>query len=199
MVTDSTGVAESALIVGILLAAGSGRRFGGDKLMHPVAGGAPMALVAARRLQQACEHTVAVVRPGSEALQSVLASEGIEVVVCPQADAGMGNSLAAGVRASPDASGWLVALADMPFIAPTSYLCIANALRNGASIAAPACDGKRGHPVAFSAQWYEELIALEGDAGARSILASARHHIVMCPLKDKGILRDVDTREDLSD
>lgn len=184
-------------VVGVLLAAGSASRFGGDKLMHPLTGAAPMALVAACGLQQACDHTIAVVKPGAEALAALLAAQGVEVVVCPRAMDGMGHSLAAGVRAAPDALGWIVALADMPFIAASSFQAVSNALRNGASIAAPAFQGERGHPVGFSSQWFDKLIALGGDAGARSILQSARNAIVLCPVNDRGILQDVDTAEDL--
>lgn len=153
-------------IVGILLAAGSGSCFGSDKLLHPLANGRPLALAAAERLHATCERAIAAVRPGSDEFAARLAGEGYEVVVSAQAPYGMGHSLAAGVRASPQASGWLVALADMPGIALSTYQCIADALRGGASIAAPVLDGRRGHPVGFARQWFEALANLSGDAGA---------------------------------
>lgn len=186
-------------IGGILLAAGSSSRFGSDKLLHLLPDGTPMAVAAARRLNMICAHTIAVVRPDSDRLAELLTAEGIDIVVSPESIRGMGHSLAAGVRAASDASAWIVALADMPFISATSYQCVANALRSGASIAAPEHDGLRGHPVGFAGHWYAKLGALEGDEGARSILANVpAADIVLCPVYDPGILRDVDRQADLS-
>ena len=189
---------RSNYIVGILLAAGSSRRFGSDKLLHPLPNGIPIAVAAVRRLHLTCDRTLAVVWPGSDRLAELLAAEGVEVVASTESLYGMGHSLAAGIRASSDASAWIVALADMPFICLASYQCVADALRNGASIAAPAHDGARGHPVGFAGHWYERLSVLDGDEGARSILATNSKDIVLLPVHDPGILRDVDTRTDLA-
>ncbi len=186
-------------IVGILLAAGSGSRFGGDKLLHPLADSTPLGLAAARRLAPACDRALAVVRPGSDALAERLTAEGYEVVVSAAAVHGMGHSLAAGVRASPGAAGWIVALADMPFVAPASCIRVAAGLRAGGSIVVPEYLGRRGHPVGFARQWGERLSALTGDEGARRILAAFPDAIVHCEVGDPGILRDVDRVRDLSD
>jgi molybdenum cofactor cytidylyltransferase len=107
-------------IVGILLAAGVSRRFGSDKRLQPLADGTPMALVAARNLAAACRRCILVIRPDDTALAQLLSEAGLETVVCPDAEQGMGHSLAAGVAASADATGWLVALADMPYIQPAT-------------------------------------------------------------------------------
>ena len=92
-------------IVGVLLAAGASLRFGGDKLMHRLPGGTPIALAASANLRQACDHVVAVLRPNHDRLADILAGAGCEIVVCPEAHKGMGHSLAAGVRIAPDAAG----------------------------------------------------------------------------------------------
>jgi molybdenum cofactor cytidylyltransferase len=192
-------MAQAGEIVGILLAAGSGSRFGADKLLYPLADGTPMAVAAGRRLRGCCERTIAVLRPGTDRLAELLAAEGVATVVSTESVYGMGHSLAAGVRATAEAAGWIIALADMPFIEPASYQCVKTALRKGASIAAPAHDGRRGHPVGFSVGWFDTLSRLGGDEGARSILAAAPEHAVLCPVDDQGIHRDVDTRADLGD
>lgn len=184
-------------IVGILLAAGAGTRFGGDKLMHRLPDGTPMALAAAEALRAACPRVVAVVRPGDEALARLLAAAGCEPVFCPQAHRGMGHSLAAGVQATPDADGWLVALADMPFIAADSHRAVLASLRAGASLAAPIHDGRRGHPVGFARTWLSELTALTGDRGARAILESNRRQLTLCPVDDPGVIQDIDRPEQL--
>lgn len=184
-------------IVGILLAAGSGSRFGGDKLLHPLADGMPLALAAARGLLAACDRVVAVLRPGSEALAEHLAALGCTLVVAPEATLGMGHSLAAGVRASAEAGGWLVGLADMPGIAAATYQGVAAALRQGHAIVAPVYQGRRGHPVGFAAVWYGALSNLQGDAGARAILVNYPAQVHLLPVADAGVLRDVDRPADL--
>ena len=192
-------MAPSGPIVGILLAAGSGSRFGSDKLLHPLADATPMALVAARRLRPACDRVMAVVRPGSDRLADLLAAEGFALVVSAASLNGMGHSLAAGVRAAADAGGWIVALADMPYIAPASYGHVATALRAGSSIVVPEYRGRRGHPVGFAKQWGERLSALAGDEGARRIVTAFPEAIVRCEVDDPGIVRDVDQVADLAD
>ena len=188
----------AAPIVGILLAAGAGRRFGSDKLCHPLAGGIPLAVVAARRLRAVCAQTLVVVRADNLALAALLAAEGCRVVPSEQAHRGMGHSLAAGVAASAAAGGWLIALADMPFIRPPIYQKVLAALRAGAAIAAPEFKQRRGHPVGFDGRWYAQLLALEGDSGARELLLAHARQITVVPVADPGILRDVDTLRDLS-
>jgi molybdenum cofactor cytidylyltransferase len=184
-------------IVGILLAAGASRRFGGDKLMHRLPDGVPMAIAAATKLRATCRRVMAVVRPGHEALAGLLAEAGCEIVPCPRAEQGMGESLAAGVRAAPDAAGWLLALADMPFIAASSHQAVLSCLQAGASLAAPRYAGRRGHPVGFAREWFPQLAALTGDQGAKSILESHRQKLILCPVDDPGVIRDIDRPENL--
>ena len=192
-------MAAEGPLVGILLAAGSGSRFGSDKLLHPLADGTPLALAAARRLRPVCDRVLVVLRPGSTTLAERLAAEGFEQVVSAASLHGMGHSLAAGVRATADAGGWIIALADMPFIAPASYDCVATALRAGGSIVVPEYRGRRGHPVGFARQWGAQLARLTGDEGARGIVAGSPEAVVRCEVDDPGIVRDVDHMADLTD
>lgn len=188
-----------AEIVGVLLAAGRSRRFGSDKRMHRLADGRTMVSAAAAHLRPACDRLVAVGRLGDLALKSALAEIDCEIITCPDADAGMGFSLAAGVRAAPDAAGWIVALADMPFIQSSSHLVVAEALRSGASLAATEFAGRRGHPVGFAQQWLSALDTPSGDQGGREILRTHSKHLVLCRVNDPGVLVDIDLPEDLPD
>ena len=185
-------------IVGILLAAGQGRRFGADKLLHPLPDGTPLALAAALSLKAACPRAIAVLRPEQVALAAMLKEAGLVIVTCPEASAGMGHSLAAGVAATADADGWLVALADMPFVQRATHAHIAAALADGAPLAAPVFNGQRGHPVGFAACWRDALLALSGDAGARAILTCHADRLRRIECDDPGVLRDVDTPADLA-
>jgi len=183
---------------GILLAAGSARRFGGAKLLATLADGTPVGVASCLALVAALPRTLAVVRPGDDALASALAATGATIVRCPRADEGMGASLACGVAASRDAGGWVVGLADMPWIAPATIRRVADAIAAGASIAAPFQGGERGHPVGFAPSHRDALVALGGDEGAKRILAGRRAEVVRLDVDDPGVLRDVDVPGDLS-
>lgn len=185
-------------IVGLLLAAGASRRFGADKLAHALPHGVVVAVQAARHLKAELERVVAVVRPGSEATAQALAAEGCEVVVCEQADEGMGASLACGARAAGEVAGYLVALADMPFVRPSSIAALRDALAGGAALVAPFFRTRRGHPVGIAGRFRAELEALRGDEGARGLLAAHAAELVKVPVGDPGVIRDIDTPADVA-
>ena len=185
------------MIVGVLLAAGRSGRFGTEKLIHTLQDGTPMACAAARNLLPATDRIVAVVHPDNATLLSLLEKEGAQVIECAESESGMGHSIACGVRATSEASGWLIALADMPFIRPETIRQVADLLRTDARLAAPLYRGRRGHPVGFNRIFYRELVSLSGDAGARDILDrhAAALHTFSCD--DPGTLIDIDTLADL--
>ncbi len=186
-------------VVAILLAAGSATRFGSDKLLHALPHEVPIAAQAARHLRAVLgDDVLAVVRPEAGALAELLRAEGCAVVRCEHAAEGMGASLACGVRAAPRASGFLVALADMPFIRPSSIAAVRDALLEGAAIAAPYFRARRGHPVGLAAKFRAELEALRGDEGAKRLLAEHASEIVKVPVGDPAVLRDIDTPGDLA-
>lgn len=184
-------------VVGILLAAGFSRRFGANKLLQLVAPGTRMAVRSCTTLRDELERVVAVVRPDQAELATLLAESGAEVIVFPEAERGMGASIAHGVRASPPAGAWLVALADMPWIKPETVRRVTQALELGAPLVIPVHEGRRGHPVGFGAGFRDELCALQGDQGARSILDRHARQLLLLPCDDPGIHRDVDTPQDL--
>lgn len=192
---------EKSRIHGVLLAAGRSERFGRAKLHVPLPkgsdSGVSIGVVSCRNLVAALHHVTAVVRRGDDALGASLAREGARVVVAARADEGIGASLAAGVAALPDASGYIVALADMPFIAPATIERVAQAIRDGASVAAPRYRGERGHPVGFAATHRQALLALVGDEGARRLIAANSNALTLIDVDDPGVVRDVDTPQDL--
>jgi len=191
----------SSSIVGLLLAAGRGTRFGGDKLLARLGTGdlpgEPVGVVALRHLRLAVSDVIAVVRDNDRALAAQLGANGARIVRFCNADDGMGASLACGVQATADAKGWIVALADMPWISPATIARVAAAIAGGAPLAAPFHRGERGHPVGFGAACYAPLATLTGDEGAKSIVAAQRDRVVRIDVDDPGILRDVDTPGDL--
>jgi molybdenum cofactor cytidylyltransferase len=187
-------------IVAILLAAGRGRRFDPagqqDKLLQRLPGGQSVAAQSAANLKSVFDRVVAVVRPGQQQLMQVLGDAGCETTVCADADQGMASSLRQGLALAGDAGGWVIALADMPFVHAGTLQQLCTGLEQGYAIVAPACAGRRGNPVGFSRQYLEPLRQLQGDAGARALLASCPVHNV--EVIDQGIFRDIDTPADLA-
>jgi molybdenum cofactor cytidylyltransferase len=110
---------------------------------------------------------------------------------------GMGTSIAAGVRASAGAAGWLIALGDMPYIQPGTIARILNAVGGDSAIVIPTFDRLRGHPVAFAGSFCSELMALQGDSGARSVVAAHGDRVILLPVDDAGVIADIDTADDL--
>ena len=199
MAAASTNLRPTALaepVAGVLLAAGSSSRFGGFKLMHVIEG-VPMVLKSALAMRAALGDIVVAVRRGSPCVPT-LSEHGFTVIECARAPEGMGGTLADVVaRVPPDTGGYVVALADMPFIAPQSIRAVARALQSGAALVAPAYRGERGHPVGLAARYRDELLALQGDAGARAIIKRDAALMTLVEVDDAGVLRDVDTPADL--
>ena len=184
-------------IVGLLLAAGSATRFGSDKLLHRLPHGVPIAVQAARHLHTVVPSIYAVVKPGADELTRSLAPH-CQIIVCENAAEGMGASLACAVRAAGKADGYLVALADMPFVRTASIAAVRDALAAGAPLAAPYWRAKRGHPVGISGGFFDQLVALGGDEGAKSILQANQERLLKVPVGDPGAIRDIDTPGDLA-
>lgn len=186
------------LPTGILLAAGNGGRFGGNKLLYPLADGTPLAVASARNLLAALPKVVAVVAKGDERLSTVLSDAGCTVVAVAGTRQGTGASIAAGVAASLDAAGWVIALGDMPAIAAETTTKVAASLGQGAVAVAPFYRGQRGHPVGFGPALRDSLLALRGDAGARAVLHRAGEQLIRIDVEDQGVLIDIDAPADLA-
>jgi len=182
------------MIQGILLAAGYGRRFDpsgrSSKLLAALPDGRSVAWHAARALCSALPGSIAVIRPGHEALAAELRDAGCRVLESRDAEAGMGSALAHAVRDSAGAGGWLVALADMPWLPVATIRAVAAAIDQPERIAAAAFAGQRGHPVGFGAAHGAALAALRGDSGARELLRT--HPVQLIEAGDDGVLRDID-------
>lgn len=197
-------MAEQGEVAAILLAAGASRRFGSDKLLHPVLRNGqnlPLIVHSLRPWLAVFRQMTVVVRPDAtglrHAVEKMSGSERLHWIECPDADLGMAASLACGVAGNKNAAGWLIGLADMPGVPEAAIKQVRVALEAGATLAAPFHDGRRGHPVGFSSAYHDELLALQGDMGARSLLERDVALVRRIDIDDPGILVDIDSPADL--
>ena len=115
---------------------------------------------------------------------------------------GMGDSIAAAVRKTPEAAGWLVLPADLPLIQPETLLLVAQALQTHPVVLPcyAGADGKdeplRGHPVGFSAVCRQDLLKLNGNKGAASVIVD--YSAIKLIVNDVGTVTDIDTVDDLA-
>lgn len=180
----------------VVLAAGRGSRFGGP--LHKLEQEFQGSTVLGTTLRHAVESQLPVVVVTTAALKllvsSVLATRDIVVLSADEAARGMGATIAAGVSERSGAPGWLVLPGDMPLVQPGTLLAVAAALEEHAVVYAQY-RGHRGHPVAFSAELYSELIELSRDDGAHRVMQRYPAHGQ--EVEDRGVLLDVDTVSDL--
>lgn len=181
-------------IAGVLLAAGFGSRFGGNKLLQEV-NGQPLVSYGVAALTP-CDRTVAVVRE-DDALLSLLSALEVDHVINAYPERGIGYSIACGVQAASQSQGWCLLPADMPLVRPAITQLLVDALRSGAMLTAPQYRGRRGHPVGFSQRFFSALSVLDGDVGARSIIAQHVGQLTLISSQDAGVLMDVDSVHDL--
>jgi molybdenum cofactor cytidylyltransferase len=189
----------------IVLAGGSGSRFGGGKLTHAWRGGALIdgALAAAFAAPARSVTVVTGADPNVEAAARAFAERigqaaRLRIAHCADHAEGMGATLRAGVASLPaGAAGAYVFLGDMPAIPPAILPALAAALAAGALAAAPRFDGQRGHPVLFSAALFPQLKSLTGDQGARDVLRTLGDRLALVETDEPGVLVDIDRASDL--
>ena len=202
------------MIAGIILAAGRGERFGGGKLLAKLPSGKTILETTVLAMSAALPSVTLVVR--RDAALTTLAdricrANGAVLVVNERADDGMATSIACGVGATVGANvganvgtnvgtkveGWLIALADMPYVKSATMSRVASQITNATMIVVPTFEEQRGHPVGFGLRYFAELQQLAGDGGARAILQGHPEHVLLLPVDDSGIVKDIDTPADL--
>ena len=173
---------KSGFPVVIVLAAGRGERF-------LASGGATHKLQALLAGKRVIDHV----------LDAVIASSlPCHVVGADASRPGMGDSIAAGVQATPGASAWLILPADLPLISPDTLRAIA--LAAPCAVTVPMYLGQRGHPVRFGVECVPELLNLQGNMGAAQLIKAqdAINSVAIIEVNDAGCVTDIDTLEDLA-
>lgn len=185
-------------IVAIILAAGSSARMGQPKQLLDWHGQPLVRVVAQQTLASQVDGVYAVLGAAGEQVAAALAELPITIVTNQAFASGQASSLRAGIAALPnDVAAVLVLLGDQPFVTPEIIDRLIAAWREtNAPIVAPNYNRQRGNPVLFSQAIFPELLAIQGDQGARTILQAdpTRMHLVDFPTTRP--LDDIDSPED---
>ena len=175
----------------LVLAAGASRRFGSDKRLHLLEG-EPMLVRSLAIYRKVCDDVGVVIRSGEPEIAALAQAAGCRVVEASDAAMGQSRSLAAGVQAMRgDADQLIVGLGDMPFVRPDTVRQLVAALATAPTrIVRPTYKGRPGNPIGFPAGFFDDLTGIEGDTGARELVAASDPRLL--EVDDPGVLRDID-------
>jgi molybdenum cofactor cytidylyltransferase len=189
-------------IAAVILAAGRSTRMGGpNKLLADLAGKPMLRSVTERVLASKVSSVTVVTGHQAAEVENALAGLKVKFVRNPDFFAGLASSVKAGIAAVPaNADGVVVCLGDMPRIDArlVDRLIEAFAPDRGHLIAVPVSDSRRGNPVLWSRRFFGELMKLDGDIGARNLIAAHAEAVVEVPVEGRGAFLDVDTPEALA-
>jgi len=193
--------ASDRRIAAVVMAAGRSTRMGGaNKLVADIAGKPLVRIAVEQALASRAKPVIVVTGHERERVEAALAGLAVRLVHNADFAQGLGTSLRAGIAAVPaDADGAIVCLGDMPQVdaALIDRLIGAFDPERGALAVVPSIDGKRGNPVLWSRRFFPDLMAIEGDIGARHLIGRYGEAVVEVPVTGNGALLDVDTPEAL--
>jgi len=189
-------------VAAVVLAAGRSTRMGAVNKMLAQIGGKPLVRIAAEQAVASHAHPVIVVTGHErEKVELVLRGLPVRLVHNPDYADGLGTSLKTGIAAVPeDSDAAIVCLGDMPQVdaALIDRLIAAFDPERGALVVVPSIDGRRGNPVVWSRRFFQDLMGIQGDVGARYLIGNYAESVVEVPVAGDAALTDVDTPESLS-
>ncbi len=185
------------MIAGIILAAGSSSRMGQPKQLLDWGGRPLVRVIAATALTAALDEVIVVTAGTDTAVAAALADLPLRIVPNPRAEEGLSTSLHAGIAAlSAGVAAALILLGDQPFVTVAIIKALVDAWRDQrASVVAPVFAGVRGNPVLFDRSVFTELLTIEGDQGARGVIARDPARVHLVHFDDERPLLDIDTPE----
>jgi molybdenum cofactor cytidylyltransferase len=189
-------------IAAIVLGAGRSSRMGGPNKLLAEIGGKPLVrIVVEAALASRARPVIVVTGHQRERVEAALADLPVSFAHNPHFAEGLGTSLRTGIAALPaDVDGAIVCLGDMPQVDAGLIDRLIGALDpdQGALVAVPTIDGKRGNPVVWSRRFFPDLMTVEGDVGARYLIGRYPEAVAEVPVSGSAALTDVDTPEALA-
>jgi molybdenum cofactor cytidylyltransferase len=199
---DEPVAAGAQSIAAIVLAAGRSTRMGGSNKLIAEIGGKPLVRIAAEQaLASRAKPVIVVTGHQREQVEAALAGLPVKLVHNPDFAEGLGTSVRSGIAAVPaSADGAVICLGDMPQVDAEliNRLIAAFAPDQGALAVIPTLNGKRGNPVLWSRRFFPDLMAIEGDVGARNLIGRYGEAVIEVPVTGKAALTDIDTQEALA-
>jgi molybdenum cofactor cytidylyltransferase len=193
--------ADGRRVAAIVLAAGRSTRMGGPNKLLAEIGERPLVRIVTEQALASRAGPVIVVTGHERAkVEAALAGLKVRLTHNPDYAAGLSTSLKAGLSALPaSADGAIVCLGDMPQVTAGLIDRLVDAFdpERGALVVVPTIEGKRGNPVVWSRRFFPDLMALEGDVGARHLIATYADVVAEVPVEDSAALTDVDTPDAL--
>jgi molybdenum cofactor cytidylyltransferase len=192
---------DSRNVAAIILAAGRSTRMGGpNKLLAELSGKKLVRIATEQALASKAVEVIVVTGHQAELVEQALAGLNVKFVRNPNFAGGLASSVRAGIGAVSDkADGAVICLGDMPLIDAglIDRLIDAFAPDRGNLIAVPVADGRRGNPVLWSRRFFNELMTLDGDIGARHLIARHAEAVTEVPVEGDGAFLDIDTPQAL--
>jgi molybdenum cofactor cytidylyltransferase len=186
-------------VAAVVLAAGKSTRMGRPKLALPVHGTPMIRRAVQAALASRCRDVIVVLGANAEVYEPLLDGLQVRIVRNPDPSEGMGSSIRTGVEAiSPDADGVVILLADQPFITPQVIDRLLDvAVADKKRIVASAYQKTAGPPAYFHRALFLDLLTLEGDRGARSVIEAYPKEGVALPLPEAASV-DIDSADDFA-
>ena len=184
----------------LLLAAGAGKRFGGDKL-SAVVDGQPMFIRAMDVIDAQVDVVHRIVVTGQPSILTEGKMRGWDVAINENPEKGISWSIRLGMeqmlKEVPDLDGILFMVCDQPWLTKETVGRMLTQFEKG--ILSLSYNGRSGNPVLFSKDYFEELMTLEGDVGGRQVMNKHKAEIYYLEIFNEKELRDVDRREELNE
>ncbi|MGB8401607.1 NTP transferase domain-containing protein [Bradyrhizobium sp.] len=188
-------------VAAIVLAAGRSTRMGGpNKLLAELDGQKLVRIVTEQALASKASQVIVVTGHQAELVEQALAGLKVKFVRNPDFVGGLASSVKAGIAAVPDnADGAVICLGDMPLISAQLIDRLIGTFEpdRGHLIAVPVSEGRRGNPVLWSRRFFPELMTLDGDVGARHLIARHAEAVAEVPVEGPGAFLDIDTPQAL--
>lgn len=199
---DKDAAEKAKRIAAVVLAAGRSTRMGAVNKLIADIGGKPLVRIAVEQaLASRARPVIVVTGHQREKVEAALKGLGVTFAHNPDFVEGLGTSLRAGIGAVPEtADGAIVCLGDMPQVDARliDKLLAAFDPERGALVVVPTNDGRRGNPVVWSRRFFDDLMNVQGDIGARHLIGAYAEAVAEVPVDSQAAMTDVDTPESLS-
>jgi molybdenum cofactor cytidylyltransferase len=200
---EKSDIEDNSNVVAIILAAGRSTRMGGpNKLLAELDGRKLVRIATEQALASKASDVIVVTGHQAELVEQALAGLKVRFVRNPDFAGGLASSVKSGIVAVPaTADGAIICLGDMPLIDAhlIDRLIDAFAPDRGQLIVVPVTDSRRGNPVLWSRRFFDELMTLDGDVGARHLIAKHGEAVAEVAVEGQGAFLDIDTPEALAD